>query len=282
MIPIIDTHQHLWDLSRFRLPWLDGGGPLARSYLPEEYAAATEGLPVVKTVYMEVDVDPAQHEQEAEYVVGLCADPASPMAAAVIGGRLASERFPEYACRFARSPYVKGIRQVLHGPTPAGYCLQEAFVAGIRLLGELGLSFDLCLRPTELVDGAKLARLCPDTRFILDHCGNADVQARNRSQWQRDIEEIARCPNMVCKVSGIVASAKPGAWSAEDLSPIVNHTVEVFGRDRIMFGGDWPVCTLAATLRQWIGAIQAIVSSWPEPDRRALFHDNATRFYGIA
>lgn len=282
MLPIIDTHQHLWDLNRFRLPWIEDGGPLARSYVMSDYLAATDGLNVVKTVYMEVDVDPAQQAAEAEHVIDLCQRQDNPMAAAVISGRPASEGFRAYITPLARSPYIKGVRQVLHGgSTPPGYCLQPEFVQGVRLLGELGLRYDLCLRSEELLDGAKLADACPDTRFILDHCGNANVQADDRAQWARDIAEVAARPNVVCKISGIVASAKPGAWTADDLAPIIRHTAEVFGPERILFGGDWPVCTLAATFRQWVEALKQIVAEWSEENQRKLFHDNAARFYAL-
>ncbi len=281
-IPIIDTHQHLWDLSRFRLPWLGGGGPLARNHLMGDYLEAAQGLGVVKSVYMEVDVDPAQHAEEAEYVIDLCRRGDNPMAAAVIGGRPAADGFGEYIARFEGSPYVKGVRQVLHGGgTPRGYCLQEEFIRGVRLLGGHGLSFDLCLRPGELLDAAQLADACPHTRFILDHCGNADVQARDRSGWRQDIARVAERPNVVCKISGVVASARPGAWTAGDLAPIIERTAEVFGKDRVFFGSDWPVCTRAATYRQWADALRSIVRSWSEEDRRKLFHDNAARFYGL-
>jgi L-fuconolactonase len=93
--------------------------------------------------------------------------------------------------------------------------------------------------------------------------------------------DIAKRKNIVCKVSGIVVSAKPGQWTADDLAPLVNHTVEVFGKDRIMFGGDWPVCTLTATYRQWVDALKTIVQDWGDEDRRKLFHDNAVGVYGL-
>jgi predicted TIM-barrel fold metal-dependent hydrolase len=177
---------------------------------------------------------------------------------------------------------VKGVRQVLHGPgTPAGYCLDKAFIQGIRLLGELGMSFDLCMRPAELPDAAKLVDACPATRFILDHCGNANVQAKDRGQWQRDMADLAKRKNLVCKVSGIVASAKPGAWTADDLAPIVNHTLACFGPDRVVFGGDWPVCTLAASLAQWVEALRTIVRDRSAEEQRKLFHDNALRVYRL-
>src|SRR5688572_8451316 len=118
MIPIIDTHQHLWDLSKFRLPWLPADGELTKDFLPGDYARESAGLNVVRTVYMEVDVAPDQKAEEAEYVIGLCQRDDNPMAAAVIGGDPAGEGFPAYVERFAASPYVKGVRQVLHSGLP--------------------------------------------------------------------------------------------------------------------------------------------------------------------
>src|SRR5207244_4019 len=175
-----------------------------------------------------------------------------PTDAAVISVRPDSEAFKKYLAPFKDSRYIKGVRQVLHNPDiPAGYCLSANFIKGVRLLGELGMSFDICVRPGELTDAAKLIDACPDTRFILDHCGNANVQAKDQTQWKRDIAAVAKRKKVVCKVSGIVVSAKPGAWTADDLAPIVKQTLDVFGPDRVLFGGDWPVCTLTATYKQW-------------------------------
>jgi L-fuconolactonase len=281
-LPIVDTHQHLWDLARFKLPWIQKDTPLARSFVMKDYLTAVAGLNVVKAVYMEVDVDPTQQPAEADFITDLCRQGKTPTVAAVVSGRPASAEFAKYLDRFKGNTFIKGLRQVLHGQgTPAGFCLEAAFVRGIRLLGERGLSFDLCLRSTELRDGIKLTEACPSTRFILDHCGNANVQAKDRRQWQRDMVQFGKCKNVVCKVSGIVASARPNKWQADDLAPIVIHTLEAFGPERVMFGGDWPVCTLAATYRQWVEALKTIVRNRPEAEQRKLFHDNAVRFYGL-
>ena len=281
-IPIIDTHQHLWNVKQFKLPWITKDSPLAKNYLMADYFEATKGLNVVKSIYMEVDVDPSQQQAEAEYVIGLCKRADNPMVAAVISGRPASDDFKKYITGFKNSAYIKGLRQVLHGSgTPAGYCLDPEFIQGIRLLGDLGLSYDICIRPGELTDAAKLIDACPNTRFILDHCGNANVQAKDHTQWKTDIAAVAKRKHVVCKVSGIVASAKPGAWTADDLAPIINHVLEVFGPDRVMFGGDWPVCTLAATYKQWVEALKSIVRDRKEDEHRRLFHDNALRVYGL-
>lgn len=279
---IVDTHHHLWDLNMFRLPWAQDFPKLHKSYTMEDYREATAGLNIVKTVYMEVDVDPAQQVEEAEYVIELCRSQDNPMVAAVISGRPASPDFKGYITRLKESSSIKGVRQVLHMPsTPPGYCVQPEFIQGVRLLGELGMSFDICIRSAELSDTAKLVDACPDTRFILDHCGNANVQSPDLSQWRRDIAELARRNNVICKVSGIIASARPDTWEPKDLEPIVKHVIAEFGWDRVIFGGDWPVCTLTATYRQWVEALMRIVSGARPEDQQKLFHDNAVSFYGL-
>lgn len=286
-LPIVDTHQHLWDLTKFELPWTKDKNvsSLARNFVSSDYLEAIKGSNVVKSVYMEVDVTPAQQSKEADYVIDICKKGETPMVAAVISGRPNSAEFKEYITKYAGNKYIKGVRQVLHSEqTPAGYCLDANFVKGIKLLGDLGLSFDLCMRAGELLDGVKLVDQCPKTRFIVDHCGNMEVQVTDealRAKWKKGMQEFAARSNVVCKISGIIASAKPGAWKVEDLAPNVNFSMETFGPDRIMFGGDWPVCTLAAKYGEWVEALKTITAKMPEPNRKKLFHDNAVKFYGI-
>jgi predicted TIM-barrel fold metal-dependent hydrolase len=280
--PIVDTHLHLWDLTRQRLPWIERDSPLNRSFVMRDYLRATDGLNVVKAVYMEVDVAPEQLVAEAEYVLGVCREGNTPLAAAVVGGRPASDDFTRYLDRFRGNRHLKGVRQVLHtAATRPGYCLQPAFVRGVRQLGERGLSFDLCMRPTDLGDAVRLVESCPDMRFILDHCGNGPVYADDRTQWQRDMQRLARHDRVVCKVSGIVVQARD-RWQPADLAPVINHTLDTFGPDRVMFAGDWPVCTLKATYRRWVEALRTIVRDRPADQQRKLFHDNAVRVYGLA
>ncbi len=283
MIPIIDTHQHLWDLSKFTLSWLKTAMTLNRSFLMNDYWEATRGLNVAKSVYMEVDVEPSQQRAEALHVLEIIRGGGSPMVAAVISGRPASEDFPTYIRSFRNDPEIKGIRQVLHGAsTPPGFALEASFVRGLRLLGDLGLSFDLCMRPAELRDAARIADECPGTSFILDHCGNANVRSKDLSGWRSDLSRLAERTNVVCKVSGIVASAAPDPWTIDDLAPIILHVLDAFGPDRVIFGSDWPVCTRAATYRQWVEALWMIVHDRSEADHRKLFHDNALRVYRLS
>ncbi|MBI3960003.1 MAG: amidohydrolase family protein [Chloroflexi bacterium] len=297
MQPIVDTHQHLWDLDKFRLPWLADVPALRQSYRTSDYLAATAGLGVVKAIYMEVDVAAEQQRAEANALIDLCALEDTPTVAAVISGRPASPDFAAYIRHYAAYPAIVGVRQVLHvHDAPRGLCLTPQYVENIRLLGELGLSFDICMRPGELGDAVKLAAQCPDTRFVVDHCGNGNPYviageeplpsenpfSHTRAQWMADMAALAALPNTICKISGIVASTRPG-WTAVDLAPAVNHCLDSFGFDRVVFGGDWPVCTLGAggSYGAWVAALKTIVARRSSREQAALFHDNALAFYGL-
>jgi predicted TIM-barrel fold metal-dependent hydrolase len=201
--------------------------------------------------------------------------------AAIISGRPAAAGFKKYVMRFKDSPYIKGLRDILF-EKPRGYCLDAKFIAGVRLLGELGLSFDVETPPDRLADAEKLIAACPDTCFVVDHCGNPDLQSKDHSQWRRETAAIARRKNAVVKISGILTSAKKGEWGPEDLMPHINHLREVFGPDRLMYGSDWPVVTMKATYQQWMSALRTAVRDWPQKDQRKLFHDNAVSVFGLA
>lgn len=293
-LEIIDTHQHLWDREILDLPWLgDRTDGLGKSHTTKDYLEATHGLNLQRAVYMEVDVRADQKELEARHVLELCRDPAHPTVAAVIGGRPGEPGFEEYARKFRDEPLVRGYRRVLHGGTPRGHCLTDAFVQSMELLGRQDKTFDLCLRASELDDGATLARRCPDTLFILDHCGNANPTAFTSAErrqgkkpshdpdaWRASIDELASCSNIVCKISGIIARA-PRDWQDGDLAPIIDHCLDAFGPDRVFFGSDWPVCTRGAPLRDWVHALERIVAHRSLEDRRKLWSENAERIYRL-
>jgi predicted TIM-barrel fold metal-dependent hydrolase len=291
---IIDTHQHLWDRTQMNPPWLAGAPEVLRhDYRTAEYRKAFDGLNV-KSIYMEVDVAPSDHVKEAEWIIQQCSTGQTPTIAATIGGRPASPDFANYVRRYAGNAIVKGLRQVLHGDsTPKGFCLSKEFVRGVQTLGEHGLNFEITIRPTELADGVKLIQQCPDTRFVLDHCGNGDPKAFNpklapgqkrsctADEWKRGIDAVAAQRGVMCKISGIVAFVPPGQWHAEDLDPVVNHCLDAFGPDRVFFGGDWPVCLLGSPVRSWVDALKLIVASRPEAEQRKLWSANAIRFYQL-
>ncbi len=288
---IIDTHQHRKVLN---LPWLQTAPAVLRhDFVTADYEKAMAGLNV-KAIYMEVDVAPGDHVKEADLLVQQCRQKSTPTIAATIGGRPASADFESYVRRYAGNGYVKGLRQVLHGDsTPKGFCLGKEFGRGVQTLGKHGLNFEITIRPTELHDAAKLVQQCPDTRFVLDHCGNGDPKAFNSKlapdqerkctadEWKRGIDAVAAQPHTMCKISGIVAFVPPGQWHAEDLAPVVNHCLNAFGPDRVVFGGDWPVCLLGSPVRGWIDALKQIIATRPSHEQRKLWSANAINFYRL-
>ncbi len=289
---IVDTHQHLWDISKLRLPWLEGSDAvLNRTMHLKEYAEATEGLPM-RSIYMEVDVDEKQLRDEAQHILEICRSGGGTVAA-VLGGRPDAADFKAYLDFLGNAKELKGLRRVLHSPaTPAGYCLRDSFVAGVRELGKRGLRFDLCMRPSELADACKLTELCPDTQFTLDHCGNGNPAAfkpkkddkapapHSADDWKKQIEKLSVRPNVICKISGVIASLPKGG-DASDIAPIINHCLDAFGEDRVVFGSDWPVCLLGAPLKTWVEYLTQIISDRSETFRRKLWSENAIKHYAL-
>lgn len=289
MLPLVDTHQHLWDLEKLTLPWLEGLEVLNKSHLMDDYLKATAHQNVVKTVYMEVNAARTHRELEVEWVTELCQAPSNPMAGAVIAGEPQTADFKTWVNRHKNNPYIKGIRSVLHVPhTPRGFCLDEKFMAGVRYLGEVGWLFDVCIRPAELNDVRRLVQKCPETLFVLDHCGNADpnivrakgAENQERTAWLDGISKLAEQPNVICKISGIVARATE-PWSAQDLAPTINHCLNAFGAERVVFGGDWPVCLLGASFEQWATALRKIIQARSQTEQKKLLSENALRIYQL-
>lgn len=290
---IIDTHVHLWDLQQFKLPWLETAPELfRRNYVLSDYRAAVAGFNV-QSMYMEVDVTPEQHDAEAKFAAGLPGESQSPFIGAVVGGRPAEAGFADYVARLKKLNGISGVRQVLHVPlTPRGYSLSPEFVRGVQTLGKHGLTFDLCMRPTDIGDCVQLASKCPDTQLVLDHCGNGDPKAfgkprkdekpaaHDADQWRRDIEQLAKRKNVVCKISGTMFHA-PKGWTTADLAPVVNHCLDAFGMDRVVFGADWPVCLVGGTFAQWVGVVADLTASRTPADRQKLWSENARRVYGL-
>jgi predicted TIM-barrel fold metal-dependent hydrolase len=277
---IIDAHQHLWDLDRFRYSWTAAQPKLNRSFLMPDYLAATAGIEVVQSVHVEADVDEAFMRAETDWISSLAERDDNPLSALVAVARPESDDFQEFVAGLAANPRVKGIRRLLQSE-PDELSTTTTFVENIRSLADWGLSFDLCVRARQLPLAARLIRECPDVQFILDHCGNPDIQARDYDSWRAELREIANLPNVVCKVSGIVVNADRDRWTADDLRPAVQHVIACFGWDRVLFGSDWPVCTLAASYRQWLDALLALTADAGEDNRIKLFQDNAARIYRL-
>ena len=278
---IVDSHQHLWDLDLFRYSWLDSLPSLNRTFRMPDYLAAAKGLNVVKSVHLEADVDELYMLDETRHLLALADQPDNPLEGIVACGRPESEDFKSYLDQIAGHRKLKGIRRVLH-TQPDEVGKGATFIRNVAALSNYGLSFDICVLDRQIPIAINLVSRCPDVAFILDHCGVPQIKEKNLHPWRTYITEIAQFPNVSCKISGLVAYADPMRWTTDDLRPFVEHTIASFGWDRVLFGSDWPVCTLSASYQQWVESLRTMTQAAGEVNERKLFYDNAIRVYRLS
>lgn len=278
---IIDTHLHLIDQSALRYPWLAGVPALNRDFSYEEYAREARRAGIEHVLHMEVDVEPADIEAETAYVRKLASRPENMIRGAIAACRPEDPAFAAYFERQKANPFVKGFRRVLH-VVPDELSDGALFRENLKRLGGTGLTFDLCVLPRQLPRAAALADLAPDVQFVLDHCGVPDIKGDGFEPWRAAMAEMARRDNVVAKISGVVAYADQESWTVETLQPYVEHTIESFGWNRVVWGSDWPVCTLGGGLSTWVAATHALLSGASVDEQAKLLSGNARRIWGLS
>ena len=188
---------------------------------------------------------------------------------------------PDALDRLAEIPEVKGVRRMIQLEPDLEFCVRPEFVRGVQLLERYGLSFDICISHIQMANTIELVRQCPNVQFVLDHIGKPDIAAGLMEPWKAELAELARIPNVRCKLSGTVTEADHEGWTPNDLRPYIDHVVESFGFDRVMFGGDWPVVLLAAPYTRWVETLESALSGSSEDELRMVFRDNAIEFYRL-
>lgn len=274
----VDTHQHLIDPARFRYDWAAEIPALQGNFRLEEYRVAAEGGGITESIFMEVDVPWNQAVSEAAFFCSLADDSANRISGVVAACRPENDDFAAQL-EAAAHPRLVGYRRVLH-TQPDELSTTALFRENVARIGKAGLTFDLCLLPRQLAAGAALADACPDTRFILDHCGVPDIASGDPGFWKSQLQEISRRPNVSCKISGIIAYAA-GEITAETLRPVVEHAIDCFGWDRVIWGSDWPVCNLTRDLATWTRLLDAILTGSSVDELSRLYHRNARTIYRI-
>jgi L-fuconolactonase len=282
---IIDAHVHFWDPAALTYPWLSTVPRLQQSFLPREYrgfCVGPERVPVDRLVFVEANPSAAQNLDEVELVSRLAEAKRDPRIAAIVAYVDLTDRRRRDASLEALTgnPLVRGIRHNIQG-NPSGFCLQTEFVEGVRDAGRRGLRFDLCATHDQLDEVVELVRRNPDTHFVLDHCGKPAVRAALLDPWRAHIDALASFDNVFCKLSGLLTEADPERWREEDLLPYASHVVDRFGTDRVMYGSDWPVCTLAGRSSDWYPFTRRFTEGWSETERSRFYRDNAIEFYGL-
>ena len=280
--PIVDAHVHLYDPGVIRYPWMKGKPLLDQKRLMAELDAARGSVEIEQLVWVEVGADPSQYLQEASFIDGLARADARirAMVAAAPLERGASVT-PDLE-KLAAHGLTRGIRRLLQDEPDPEFCLRPSFIEGVRLLTRFDLSFEICIYHHQLAGALELVRRCPEVRFVLDHIAKPGIREGLLDPWRDRIRGLARLPNVVCKLSGVITEADHERWTREQLRPYLDHVIECFGLDRVMYGSDWPVSEQTHRYPDWVEILDEALAGCSEAELRKVFRDNAIACYRLA
>jgi len=231
-------------------------------------------------VFVQCDAHPEDGLKETEWVTSLAKeDPRLKgiVAWAPLEKGDAAQPFLE---KLADNPLVKGVRRLIQSES-LEFCVQPDFIKGVQMLENYGLNFDICIFHPQLANTIQFVKQCPDVQFILDHIGKPGIKGQIFEPWKREIKVLSEFPNVFCKISGLVTEADFEKWRPTDLKPYIDHVIECFGWERIIYGSDWPVAAQATDYPRWVNTLKWAVSGCSDDELKKLFHDNAVRFYRL-
>ena len=233
-------------------------------------------------MFVEVDVDDPQYLDEADWVAATAeTDPRLKGAVVALPLERGAALEPEIA-RVAALKTTRGVRRLIQNQSDPDYVLRPGFLEALKLLPKYGLCFDICIFHPQLANTLEMARRCPEVSFVLDHIAKPGIKDGLVEPWRSQMTELAKLPNVVCKLSGVTTEADHAAWTPAQLRPYIDHAIAAFGPDRILYGGDWPVSTLAGDYLQWLTLLEAATAQFsPGASVEKLFRDNAARVYRL-
>jgi L-fuconolactonase len=277
---IVDAHHHVWDPAAARHDWLAGFPALDRRFDLSDFAEASAGCEVGASVLVQVLASAAETESFLSVAAG-----SGGLVAGVVGwADLTSPAISDELARLRSLPggsFLVGIRHLVQDEPDPDWLRRPDVYRGLRAVGAAGLRYDLLVRPTQLPAAIEVAAELADVPFVLDHGAKPSIAAGVVEPWAALVGELGRLPNVACKFSGLVTEAGPD-WTAGQIAPYATHLLEVFGPARLMFGSDWPVCTLAASYSDVVGLARELTRSLLSPaEAEDLFEGNALRWYQL-
>ena len=272
----IDSHQHFWKYDPIKNSWIeDHMKVIRRDFLPEDLQPILEKNGFEGCIAVQAD----QSEEETEFLLSLAEN--NSFIKGVVGWvDLRAENIEERLAYFTEFKKLKGVRHIVQAE-PDDYMLDEKFQHGISLLKQFNLTYDILVFPSQLVAAIELVNKFPNQKFVVDHIAKPLIKEGKIEHWKRDMESLAKSPNVMCKISGMVTEADWSLWKPEDFSPYLDVIFNAFGTDRILFGSDWPVCLLAADYHQQLEIVETYISSFSVEDKENIMGGNAINFYNL-
>ena len=278
----IDSHHHIWDLSIRDQEWITGEAmqPIRRNFVISDLKDAIKSSRIDRTILVQTVTDYAETPEllkiaQSEQLVG-----------AVVGWlTIDAPDAIEHLHRYLDLPgaeYLKGIRDIAQDHPDPNYLAKPETISNVRKLGELGITFDLLTKTPELAAAIKLVRACPDMQFVMDHISKPYIAKKEMEPWKSLITELGALPNVLCKVSGLVTEANWKDWEVEDFKPYVDHVIEIFTPQRLMFGSDWPVANLGGTYAEVVELAEALTSQLSPSEAEFFWNKTAETGYRIA
>lgn len=279
--PIIDAHVHLCNVSELKYSWTKDAPQLGRNVSPADLKKAAGPVAIEKFVFIEVDVDHPYELTEAAWIESL--RPSTPELGAMVASLPLEQgaSIEEDIISLKRHSLLRGIRRLIQKEADPTFCLQPRFIEGLKLLARHDLSFDICIYHHQLPSVIKMVGQCPEVRFVLDHIAKPGIKAGLFEPWAAQLRELARFPNVSCKISGVITEADHKSWTRDEVKPYIAHAIDCFGFDRAMFGSDWHVQELAGTYRGWIEVVDWVVAGASAEEKRKLFRETAKKAYRI-
>ncbi|MEU1914794.1 amidohydrolase family protein [Streptomyces massasporeus] len=275
---VVDAHHHVWDLSVRDQDWITGPelAPLRRDFTMKDLASEARAAGVTRTVLVQTVTVP----EETPEFLALAAE--HDLIAGVVGWTDLTR--PDVADELARlralpgGPYLKGIRHQVQGEPDPEWLLRPDVHRGLAAVADAGLVYDLVVLPHQLPACVRAAAALPGLTFVLDHLGKPPIAAGALEPWATGLRALAALPNTVAKLSGLVTEADPASWTVEDLRPYADVALEAFGPGRLMYGSDWPVCTLGAAYGDTLDLTRRLTDPHDHPQ---ILETTATRVYGL-
>lgn len=276
-IKFIDSHQHFWDIQRFKYEWMSPSDKiLYRNFLPDSFESILEKNGIEKTVAVQAH----QSLEETRWLLNL-ADEFELIGGVVGWVDLKNDDLENQLDEFSNYPKFKGVRHIVQDEPDEKWIIDAKVLNGINKLAKYDLTYDILIFPKHLQYIPKVIESCPEVRFVIDHLAKPPIASGEISDWKKDLEKVAQFPHVFCKLSGLVTEANHQSWKPVDLQPYVETAIELFGSERIMFGSDYPVCLLASDYQTVLETYQSFLQKFNEDEKRKVMRENAIKFYNL-